>query len=88
MNLKDEMSEVCGWCDEKASLHRLTSKGALYCMELNDKGKVMVKQREHNHIHWDESMVYYIPVRFLVRGSFPKGTGSRIWDGIHSHVRS
>ncbi len=85
MTLMRDMTEVCGWCDERASMHRLTKMGTLYCLELNDRGLEMVRIRKHNGTYWDEGLMFSIPVRYLVKGSFTKGLGAKIWEGMTTY---
>ena len=85
MTLKAEMIEVCELCDERAGMHRLTKKGTLYCLELNDRGLEMVRIRRHNGTYWSEGLMFSIPVKYLVKGSFSKGLGEKIWKGITTY---
>ena len=86
MTFEEAMRMACKRCGNDAGHHRQTKTGRLYCLMLNNNGKWHRRSRIANGRHWRDNEEYFLPVRFLVRGGFPKEVGEVIREGLTSYV--
>jgi len=74
----EAMSQVCSFCKAKASHHRLTTHGNLYCLVLNSRGR---KRRDiliRNGRHYDDASIHRIEPKYLDKGDFEAEVGETI----------
>lgn len=86
LSFSEAMDVTCGWCGDKASQHRLTDTGRLYCLDLSAKGKryrqTQVQFGDDGIHHWRDDMVLSIPVKYLRPARFDKEVGQAILNGL------
>ena len=70
----DPGAERCALCKRKATHHRLTPVGRLYCLELAHHAK----RCWFDAVEIDPGTMYRLPVGQLQAGEFPAGTGDAL----------
>lgn len=87
LSFEDAMGTSCGRCYVTASRHRITTTGALYCLELNPKGEReadLMKRRAYGFYRRDID-IYRWPVKYLLKGEFNKEVGQAINKGLTTY---
>lgn len=82
MRFKTAMNKRCPDCHSRAGHHRLTKKGALYCLALNKRGsKKRAKMDEY-----DYAVIHNISVKYLQRSTLPEAVGLSMREGMEGYL--
>jgi len=88
VEFNEAMSQVCSFCKAKASHHRLTTHGNLYCLVLNSRGRKRRDTLIRNGRHYDDASINRIEPKYLDKGDYKTEVGAAIQRALTDNEES